>query len=98
MIIAQTNIFASNLQKKAATGEEFELATLAKNLTVDIIANVVLDQEFHVQTSPPGTGVTGPRGLLTAFEGVQRHFIDRSNIGPGLLNPIRYVKLWYYKR
>lgn len=52
-ILEKTLIFVKHLDALAQTGEEFSFATLATNLTFDIIGAVVIDVDLEAQSLDP---------------------------------------------
>jgi hypothetical protein len=84
--------------EKTESDKPFQLGKLVQNLTLDVIASVVLGHTINAQSTPDGEGVRGPTGVLTAFNEVQRNFLERGQISLRAINPMRMWRLWRYER
>jgi hypothetical protein len=84
--------------ERTESDKPFELGRVLQNLTLDVIACVVLGHSIHAQTTPEGQGVCGPRGLLTAFRQVQKNFNLRGNMSLDSISPFRMLRLRKYER
>jgi hypothetical protein len=97
-VIGEAQVLVSKLMERTESDKPFELGRVLQNLTLDVIACVVLGHSIHAQTTPEGQGVCGPRGLLTAFRQVQKNFNLRGNMSLDSISPFRMLRLRKYER
>lgn len=98
LIIEEAQILVSKLMEKTESDKHFQLGKVLQNLTFDVIACVVLGHSIQAQSTPDGQGVNGPKGVVTAFRGVQHNFFERGSILPRNFSLMRILKLSYYER
>jgi hypothetical protein len=97
-MIGEAQVLVSKLMERTESDKPFELGRVLQNLTLDMIACVVLGHSIHTQTTPEGQGVCGPKGFLTAFRQVQKSFFLRGSVSLDWINPFRMLRLRKYER
>jgi hypothetical protein len=97
-MIGEAQVLVSNLMERTESDKPFKLGRVLQNLTLDVIACVVLGHSIHAQTTPEGQGVCGPKGVLTAFRQVQKNFILRGSMSLDRISPFRMLRLRKYER
>lgn len=84
--------------KKCETGEEFELGLLTKALTADVIGCMALNQTLHAQVNNIDRSSPDCEGIVTSFEGIQRHVSRRMDLGLSHIDPVRLYSRSYYRK
>lgn len=98
-IISRVEIFGERLQSLAESGITFKMADYAKDLTVDIITELTIAQDFNAQSTHEGQGEKSAIGFLTASRRLSEMVYDvGQGIGLHMIDPIRPLKSLFYER
>jgi hypothetical protein len=97
-MIGEAQVLVSKLMERTESDKPFQLGQVIQNLTLDVIACVVLGHSIHAQTTPEGQGVCGPRGVLTAIRQLQKSVTARGGLPLEWIDPFRLLRIRKYER
>lgn len=97
-VVSKTEIFVQRLKQAAAEGTVFEMQEYARDLTQDIITEVVIAKNLDAQTTPEGKGEKSPLGLLTANRRLSSLcYAVGQGLGWHMIDPVRPIKAAFYE-
>ena len=88
-IVHKASIFKLNLQRCAEVQEVTHMETLLTNLTYDVIAGVVLNEDMHAQDPDKQHPlVANFKSMIATYRGI--HALD--------IHPVHRLKRWWFGR